>query len=151
MATTDVPNLNPLEIATTQRRMLTCFAIAIFIPIVLLAISLAIGGDASNLDMEIPSVILKYFWITALVQVVATIAYMVTGFQLIRRIGWSPLNQIIFAVICLVSMGCGLLLFVALLLINTEANRILRSFDVKVGLLGASKGEIERLRAIGDE
>ena len=137
------PSLDPLGIAISQRRMLACFAVAIILPLVMLAIAIQIDPEA-----ETPKVLSTPFVAMSLVQIVATIAYMVAGFQLIREIGWSAGNQLAFIFICLISMGCGLLLFLALFFINAEANRILRSHDVKVGLLGVSKPEMDRLRAI---
>jgi len=138
------PSLDPLGIAISQRRMLVCFAVAIILPVVTLAIASLVAPET-----ETPEVISSSFRITGFVQIVATIAYMVAGFRLIREIGWSAGNQLAFIFICLISMGCGLLLFLALFFINAEANRILRSHDVKVGLLGVSKPEMDRLSAIG--
>lgn len=138
------PSLDPLGIAISQRRMLVCFAVAIILPVVTLAIASLVAPET-----ETPEVISSSVRITGFVQIVATIAYMVAGFRLIREIGWSAGNQLAFIFICLISMGCGLLLFLALFFINAEANRILRSHDVKVGLLGVSKPEMDRLSAIG--
>ena len=43
-----------------------------------------------------------------------------------------------------------MLVFIAIFLINRDANRILRANEVRIGLLGPSRGEIERLRATQD-
>ena len=97
-------------------------------------------------DMESPYAIGQSEVIMSIVEVVALAAFLIPAFQLIPLIGWSTLNQWAFVLICLISLGCGPLLLLAVFLINQQANRILRSHDVTVGLLGVSGTEIDRLR-----
>ena len=135
---------DPIRVATTQRRMLVAFAVAILcgtvVPIVAGLLSVApTDGDAAAAPGP---VIYAFFG----VQLVVTVVYMLAAFGLIRAIGWSPVNQLAFVFICLISMGCGLLLLLSILLINREANRILRERGVKVGLLGVSRSELDRMR-----
>ena len=161
----------PLDLAMTQRRMLLWLAVMIVLSITTSLIGLVIGGGSP--DPEAASSIARptAAVITNLAQTVATIACMIAGYRLIREIGWSRANQIIFFVFCILDLvprlislenmssfktnplggiGCGMLVFIAIFLINRDANRILRANEVKIGLLGPCRGEIERLRGIQD-
>ena len=145
---TDLSNdesIDALKVAKTQRRMLIGFGAAILTVTVVQTLYPMLRTTAGE-DMESPYAIGQAEVIMSIVEVVALAAFLIPAFQLIPLIGWSTLNKWAFVLICLISLGCGPLLLLAVFLINQQANRILRSHDVTVGLLGVSGTEIDRLR-----
>lgn len=136
-------------IASTQRRMLLGFVAAIVIvTIVQIAYPLLrhlVGEDpTSQYSMRQMTVAV------GMVEFVGLLAFVVPAFGLIRAIGWSRMNQVVFVVICLASAGCGPLLVVALLLINREANRLLRADGLVPGVLGVPTDAIARFESDQD-
>lgn len=144
------PETNGLiSIARTQRRMLVGFLVAMVYLIGVQSLFLAIRA-AKGEDLESAYAISQNDTILYAIQLGALLAFLSPGLQLIRRIGWSRLNQVVFVLICLLSTGFGPLLFIALFLVNREATRILRAGNVEVGLLGASQAEIAGLEGPTD-
>ena len=137
--------LDPLPVAEMQRRMLVGFGAAILIMLAMQVLVPIILYTRME-DMDDPSTLGGFEVFLYLTQIVALAAFLVPAFRLIPKIGWSTLNQLAFVLICLISLGCGPLLLLALFLINQQANRILRDHDVTVGFLGASRREIDRMR-----
>ena len=138
-------SIDPLPVAEIQRRMLVGFGAAILVMLafqVLFPIIWYLRVD----DMDDPSTLGGVEVFLYFTQILALAAFLVPAFRLIPRIGWSTLNQLAFVLVCLISLGCSPLLLLALLLINQQANRILRNHDVLVGFLGASRQEIDRLK-----
>lgn len=141
--------IDALPVMVIQRRMLIGFTAAI---VVLIALNLLpmIWNSAVE-DTENSETIGKTADFLFFLKLLALAAFVVPAYQLIRRIGWSALNQLAFLLICGLSTGCGPLLFLAVFLINREANHILRSQGVTIGLLGVSRSEIDRMREARSE
>ena len=146
----ETKTLDPLPVAEMQRRMLVGFAAAILIMVAVQVVIPLIWLSRAE-DMDAPATLGSIEIFLYLAQVFALAVFLVPAFRLIPWIGWSALNQLAFVAICVISFGCGPLLLLALFLINQQANRILRSHDVAVGFLGASRQDIDRMREARSE
>ena len=141
--------IDALPVMVTQRRMLIGFTASIVFLIALRLLPMI--WDSAVEDTENPVTISRTADFLFFLKLLALAAFVVPAYQLIRRIGWSALNQLAFLLICGLSTGCGPLLLLAVFLINREANHILRSQGVTIGLLGASRSEIDRMREARSE
>lgn len=136
--------IDALPVTVTQRRMLIGSTVAIVISIALNPLPM-IWNSAVE-DMENSLTTSKTADFLLFLKLLALAAFVVPARHLIRRIGWSALNQLAFLLIRRLSTGCGPPLRLAVFLIKREANHILRSQEVTIGLLGASRSEIDRMR-----
>jgi hypothetical protein len=118
-----MPDINAVEVAKAQRRLLVVILFYILFNIAYIAV--AMGGDRQN-----PSPLVLLFQLLALPLVVAALVTLGLLMSAMRR----PVVSIVLACIAQVIPLVGL---IVLLVVNQRATKLLQSAGYTVGLMGA--------------